>query len=325
MAEIMWQSSGVQAASDAWELFWYFTRERHAIYQRRVAGVPPPWTEDPVLSSWRFTNAYRAADRVSQYLIRHVIYDGDDSPEEMLFRILLFKWFNRVGTWNLLVRELGTPAFRSFDVASADLVLRDAQARGERVYSAAYIVPPTATQPRPKHAGHLRLTAHLMESGLTQRVRATDSLEDLYRVLLACPGMGPFLAFQFAIDINYSTLTAHDEDEFVVAGPGALDGLSKVWPGSSPKDSSTLIRRTAHEQQTQLSTDGEPFTGLWGRPLKLVDCQNLYCEISKYLRGARPNITGRSGRSRIKQRFTATATREAVPAPFFPPKWGINL
>lgn len=312
-------------SEEAWDLFWAFTRERHAIYDRRIAGQPPPWTDDPILARWRFTNAFRAADRVSQYLIRHVIYEGDPNPQETLFRVLLFKWFNRIDTWELLTRELGELTFRSFDLAGADRVLLDARARSERVYSAAYIVPPTATQPRPKHAGHLRLTAHLVESGLTERVRASASLEDLYRVLLACPGMGPFLAFQFAIDINYSTLTDHDEDEFVVAGPGALDGLSKVWPAASPQDATALIRRTVEEQHVQLGVDGNPFTGLWGRPLKLIDCQNLYCEISKYLRGVRPDIMGRSGRTRIKQRFSGDARREAVAEPFFPPKWGIGV
>ena len=32
----------------------------------------PPWTSDPILLRYRFTNAYRAADRVSQFLLRRV-------------------------------------------------------------------------------------------------------------------------------------------------------------------------------------------------------------------------------------------------------------
>ena len=33
----------------------------------------------------------------------------------------------------------------------------------------------------------------------------------------------------YAIDLNYTTLTSHSEWSFVVAGPGALDGLSKCF------------------------------------------------------------------------------------------------
>ena len=59
----------------------------------------------------RFTNAFRASDRVSQYLIRQVLYPEGSGPifdsQDTLFRLLLFKLFNRVGTWQLLERSLG--------------------------------------------------------------------------------------------------------------------------------------------------------------------------------------------------------------------------
>ena len=66
---------------------------------------------------------------------------------------------------------------------------------------------------------------------------------------------------------------------------------------------------------------GLSFAGLRGRPLQLIDCQNLFCEVDKYARVAHPEIVGHSGRSRIKQRFQPVMDR--VPA-WFPPKWGIN-
>ena len=60
------------------EVFWSYWRlaaERQAMFFRRVAGEPGPWTGDEILARHRFTNAYRASDRVSQYLLHHVIYD----------------------------------------------------------------------------------------------------------------------------------------------------------------------------------------------------------------------------------------------------------
>ncbi|HEV2187580.1 MAG TPA: nucleotide kinase domain-containing protein, partial [Stellaceae bacterium] len=69
--------------------YWRFAAERQAIFVRRLAGMPAPWTDDPILARHRFTNAYRAADRVSQFLIREVIYgDGRSrTPRETLFRV----------------------------------------------------------------------------------------------------------------------------------------------------------------------------------------------------------------------------------------------
>ena len=74
-------------------------------------------------------------------------------------------------------------------------------------------------------------------------------------------------------------------------------------------------------QDEEFGRYGLPFSGLWGRPLQLIDVQNLLCEVSKYTRATHPAIKGRSGRIRIKQRFTSAG---AFPRPFFPPKWGLN-
>ena len=56
------------------ESYWHLAAERQRIFFRRLSGAAAPWTSDPVLRAHRFTNAYRASDRVSQYLINRVIY-----------------------------------------------------------------------------------------------------------------------------------------------------------------------------------------------------------------------------------------------------------
>ncbi len=61
---------GPVKTTPVYEAYWSFAAERQAIYFRRLRGQPAPWTEDSILASFRFTNPYRAADRVSQYLIQ---------------------------------------------------------------------------------------------------------------------------------------------------------------------------------------------------------------------------------------------------------------
>ena len=116
--------------SEAYESYWRFAAERQAVFFRRVRGETRPWTDNPVLAIYKFTNAYRASDRVSQYLIRHVIYRDDlsKSPHEVFFRILLFKLFNKIETWELLERALGPITFEDYRFAAYDAVLsqRDA-------------------------------------------------------------------------------------------------------------------------------------------------------------------------------------------------------
>jgi hypothetical protein len=80
----------------------------------------------------------------------------------------------------------------------------------------------------------------------------------------------------------------------------------------------------AERQDLEFGRLGLKFDGLFGRPLMPIDCQNLFCEISKYARVAHPEISGTSGRTRIKQKYNPSCP--AVPAdPFFPPKWNLNV
>ena len=101
--------------SKVFDTYWRFAAERQEIFFRRIAGAPPPWTADPILREFKFTNAYRASDRVSQYLIKQVIYAGDQNPDELIFRILVFKMFNRIETWELLEESLGGISLAAYD------------------------------------------------------------------------------------------------------------------------------------------------------------------------------------------------------------------
>ncbi len=67
----------------------------------------------------------------------------------------------------------------------------------------------------------------MLEDGLPAQIRTSGRLEDVFWLLRAYPGIGDFLAFQLAVDISYSTAVPFDDGGYVVAGPGAVDGISK--------------------------------------------------------------------------------------------------
>ena len=293
------------------------------VFFQRFDGATQPWTDDPILQRYKFTNAYRAADRASQFLIKNVIYQGDQAPTEILFRILTFKLFNSISTWCLLERSIGSIEWASFDIRRYASVLAAARHRGDRIYSAAYIMPSAKTSfgSSVKHENHLKLIKLVMTSGALDNLRTAGSLEGMYQHLRAYPSIGPFLAFQFAIDINYSPLTNFEEMSFVVPGPGAYDGMKKCFTDPGDYTDSDIIRWTTEQQESAFDERGLQFRSLWGRPLQLIDCQNLFCEISKYARVAHPEIPGLSGRTRIKQQFSACSSPIDY---WFPPKWQLN-
>jgi hypothetical protein len=301
--------------------YWRFAALRQDIYHRRVRGEPGPWTTDPVLSAHRFTNAYRAADRVSQYMIRNVAYDGDQAPEEVVFRVMLFKLFNRIETWELLSGTVGPLTARDFDVEIFDKVMSEAFARGDRLYSAAYIMPTAIPGLARKHRSHLELLRQMLDDRLADRLSATGSMGAAYDVLLEYRGIGPFLAYQLVTDLNYTSVLDFSEMDFVVPGPGARSGIRKCFTHPGDYDEVDVIRFMADSQEQEFERLGLHFETLWGRPLQLIDCQNLFCEVDKYARVMHPDVEGIGTRSRIKQRFRPMASPVDV---WFPPKWGIN-
>ena len=306
--------------SNLYPVIWKFASERQLIYLRRLSGQAMPWTDDPVLSAYRFTNAFRAADRVSQHLIQLAYADDMASCNTVFLRTILFKIFNRIDTWSAIVQELGFPAAPDFDYVACENLLAGRRTRVP-IYSPAYIMPSGGRSGGPKHRMHLRLLRDMINDRLPERLAQTRSLRDAYALLLDRPTLGPFLAFQYTIDLNYTTLTSHPEHEFVVAGPGALDGLVKCFESLGEFTPAEAILWLTARQDDEFKRYGLEFEGLWGRPLQPIDVQNLLCEVSKYTRVTHPNVMGRSRRTRIKQRFRPTDT---LPKPFFPPKWGLN-
>ncbi|KCZ54677.1 hypothetical protein HY29_14095 [Hyphomonas beringensis] len=308
------------------DAYWYFACERQRMFRRRLHGSnTSSSSNDPILAHHRFTNAYRASDRVSQYLIRNVIWSDHNrwSVEDLFFRVLLFKIFNRIETWEALTGEFGAIGSSSYKFSEFDRLLSDRQCNGVRNYSAAYIMPSAghtfgyAT----KHANHLRLIEWMVEQRFPDKLSNCASMAEAFNLLLSAPSIGPFLAYQFVTDLNYGALTSFSEMEFVIAGPGALDGISKCFQGTHSISAEQVIRHMAEFQNEYFSFYGFEFQDLWGRPLQLIDCQNIFCEISKYSRAAFPEISGRSGRTRIKQKFKPVGR---LPAPWYPPSWGVN-
>ncbi|HEV2605644.1 MAG TPA: nucleotide kinase domain-containing protein [Microvirga sp.] len=311
-------------STPVFDTYWRFAAERQAIYMRRLRDPAGPWTADPILQTYRFTNAYRVSDRVSQFLVHDVQYRTDRSqePRELFFRTLLFKIFNRIDTWRALERNLGPLSWAKTDLDAVARVLDELMARGERLYSAAYIMPSPSLGHTRKHANHLALIKRMLDDRVAERVLQAPDLRSVYDTLLAYPGLGPFLAFQYTIDLNYSVLLDHDEAGFVVAGPGALDGIAKCFADIGRRSPEDVIHAVCDQQERAFKNAGLSFQTLFGRRLQPIDCQNLFCEISKYARVAHPAAKGLSSRTRIKQSFRQAG--EPIPQPFFPPRWGLD-
>jgi hypothetical protein len=314
----------MQVRQEIFDTYWRFAAMRQEVFFNKLKNVPPPWTSDPILNTYKFCNAYRVSDRVSQYLIKNVIYDENKSQneEEVLFRILLFKIFNKIETWEYLESKIGDYiTLSNFDLEGYSNILQEAMNIGYVIYTSAYMSCASKEFGYDKkHQNHLALIDKMVvKDRVINRIVKAKSLEEIFHILESYPLLGKFMAYQLATDINYSEVINFDENSFTIAGPGAERGIDKCFIDTKGKSYADIIYWMTENQENQFQRLGLNFKSLWGRPLQAIDCQNLFCETDKYCRAAFPDL--KSNRKKIKAKFTAT------PQPidyFYPPKWCIN-
>lgn len=305
-----------------YEAYWNLAAERQRIFElRNVEMAPAPWTEDAILARYKFTNPWRASDRVSQFLIGDVIYEAPDvTAEDLLVRIVLFRLFSRPATWQAIEERLGPIVRATLHGPRLPAVLAELQSAGP-IYTSAFILCATKAYGHDrKYLNHLDLVRHMLRGGrLPRAVARARSLESVYEVLRSFPLIGPFMAYQLAIDINYSELLDLSEDEFTVPGPGAERGIRKIFPDAARRDMPAIIHQMVADQESACADLGIKAPTLFGLPLRAIDCQNLFCELDKYARVRFPELV--TNRSRIKTRFAPSSEPLTL---FYPPKWGIN-
>lgn len=310
--------------SNVYDTYWKFIAKRQEVFYNRFNKTEYPWSDDNILNNYKFTNVYRATDRVSQYLIRNVIYNGNQNPIDLFFRIILFKIFNRISTWEFFEQELGKISLNDYSYNTYNKLLSDVLKSKSPIYSAAYIMASgksTFGMER-KHQNHLKLIEQMINDKLPYKLQNCQNMEEAYKLLLSYPTIGEFLAYQYVTDLNYSNITNFTEMEFVKAGPGAKDGITKCFTSLGDYSYEDVIKMMADNQEIEFERLGLNFQNLWGRDLQLIDCQNVFCEVDKYSRVFHPEVSGISNRTRIKQKFTLQ-NKEDISF-YFPPKWNIN-
>jgi hypothetical protein len=134
--------------------------------------------------------------------------------------------------------------------------------------------------------------------------------------------LGPFLAYQLLIDVNYGPHLNYGENEFIVPGPGAKEGIKKCFRNPGKRAEAEIIALvTLYQDPACRAVTGAGAPRLFGRPLQLIDIQNVFCEIAKYARVAHPEFN--THRTRIKTLYTPSWFRP-LPEPVFPAQWYLD-
>lgn len=305
-----------------YNLYWYFACERQNIFLKKKNGEPAPWTKDEILQEFKFCNSYRVNDRVSQYLLKNVIYNGKKYTDaDMIFRIILFKLFNKESTWELLENEIGDITLSSFDFNKYSQILENAINNGQKIYNDAYIsCANKAFGYDRKHENHLALLEKMfLKDHIDTKIINSKNMEDAFNIIKSYPLIGNFMAYQLITDINYSNVVDFSEMEFTVAGPGSERGIKKCFISTGGLSKEEIIKYMCKNQEKEFKRLDLDFKPIGNRPLQLIDCQNIFCELDKYCRQAVPEL--KSNRTKIKKKYVAKTDKIEY---MYPPKWNVS-
>ena len=266
-----------------------FVQERHQIWAARQAGLAQPWTDDLVLSSRKFTCVFRVLDVGSQFLVRELLLRDEPSYEDTLMRCFLYRFTNRPEPWEYFDLIHGRyPVREDLD----GLLLEnwnDYRGNAAPIFGSAYNLYCGSENPGvDKMEWFLENTRkHFSPSnpGVVGAFRDA-SQQERFDLLCQIPRVGPFLAMQILTDFGYSPWAGEDlENEFIVAGPGAVKGAKIV----TPEWDAVKTIRWAQEQVYALPVSVVTPCGSL-RPPSLMDIQNCFCEFDKYVRwSSKPN------------------------------------
>ena len=102
----------------------------------------------------------------------------------------------------------------------------------------------------------------------------------------------------------------------VVAGPGSIRGIKKCFINKGNMTDEEIIKYMYENQDKEFKRLNLNFKRIINRPLQLNDCQNIFCELDKYLRVAVPQL--KSNRTKIKKKYKQKQDKIEY---FYPPKW----
>lgn len=264
----------------------YFIWEREVIRIVKERGGEKPYTKDPVLQKYKFTNIRRRDDRVSRWVIEHLIKPREHNPH-LWFTLLIARLINWPPALQRLIDDgLMFCKPKEFDAQAFSESLERYKADRGKVYTGAYMVYPTKMDPGSVKslaiAKHIIAPAAKLAEPLQNIIAAEQPLiSEFVETLSTGFGISTFIAGQVAADLTYCAQMSDAFDLYTYApiGPGSSRGLNY------------LLNRTPNAGWTQENFNTELIKinlavaeELEIEDLTLHDVQNCMCEFSKYCR-----------------------------------------
>lgn len=274
------------------KLFWTYALERHMVYRRKeIELLPPPWTQDPIINQYKMTNTFRELDRGTKFVTNHILKNENLSPSDVLFNVIAYRLFNKIETF----MHHGFLHVEDYDVEWFDKHIHELDLDSS-VFTSAFIVSGysmTELSGMDKISRLARVIGWLRDqikydNDLVPTILADTDMSKTYKQLLGLTGLGPFLAYQIAVDLSYWNMTKFGEDDFVIMGPGAKRGIDWLFTDDNDASYEELcfwLRDRQYELMASYNLDC--YTILADRTvpyLTVMSLENDLCEFQKYMK-----------------------------------------
>jgi hypothetical protein len=280
------------------EEFYTFIRERESIRLKKAQGLPFPWTSDPILQQYKFTNVRREHDKTSQKLIE-MFYHTRADRYEVLLNCATFRYF---GTWEF-AQALGWQ--ESFQPKKIIKLARDRLNKGERVFTGAYLITNTGiTGPKEEIVVNV-----FLKELWKQRDRIIEIIEDqnnweaTTKVMMQIKGFGGsgFMAKETLLDTMYCKGfwrkdKPSDYNTWTPIGPGGRRGINRLL--NQPIDTKMPEEEMLGVILQLTAAQKGHWPSEWGE-LAPTELQFQCCEYDKWWRV-------KSGQGRPRSRYRAS-------------------
>jgi len=267
-----------------------FMLERHRIWQKRQAGEPAPWTTDPVLGKYRFTNIFRQLDKGTLALNAML------QPERILWEHGTNPFFQRDRGCVIVANIIWYRSFNRFEHATdvgfcytweevMEKLWDLKEKQDKRIFTSAHMTT--------GRAGEDKLTtyAELVEEAYNQSYEIynlcceTRSIEQVFYRLQDLPTVGRFIAYEMACDLRFQPFMSPVNDSLTWAnmGPGAKRGMRRLGMEADTQDEGLISMQALFEQLRPTFEHFEPL----GFPFELREVEHSLCEFDKYCRATR--------------------------------------
>ena len=298
---------------DNLSMFMYVIRERYKIHLKKdVKHKKSPWTQDPIFRKYSFTNVRREHDKTTRWGISHIV-NSDIPYDQKLLNLVLFRLFNKIETAEVLNLPFIMDDYTDWtQIEEGMLEYRKQFSAGYTFFTNAFLCGGLKAKLRaqfgknlPPHIAVLRFSQYLSSHNFADRIIGCKSPIEVIGVLTSYSGIGEFLAYQIFVDFTYLQDFPFSENEFTMAGPGAISGLNILFEKRNHLSYEELIfwLRDNWYNFRELCDEKvfvDPKTMFYDIPeydrvMNVMSIENCLCEFFKYYKAY-----NKIGRPRVK-------------------------